>query len=105
MQNFRILLFQFYKPQLLWNLLFSIAGLTDLYINGIGQLVASFFIKIVGYASCLGFEYYFSKQTYFYYRNAGFSVRRLYGYSFAFDFMMYILLVAALTLTSSLPHA
>jgi hypothetical protein len=105
MQNFRILLFQFYRPQFLWNVVFSAAGLYDLYFNGIGQLVGSFLIKFMGYVSCVGLEYYFSNQTYFYYRNAGYSVRRLYGYSFALDFSIYLLLVALFMVISSILHA
>jgi hypothetical protein len=98
MQNLRILLFQFYRPLFLWNMLFSIAGLFDIFLNGIGQLIATFFIKLVGYGFAIGFQYYFSNQTYFYYRNAGYAVRRLYGYTFLFDFLLYLLLVYLLML-------
>jgi hypothetical protein len=79
MHNLRKLLLQFYRPLFLWNMLFSVAGLFDIFMNGISQLIASFVIKLVGYVFAIGFQYYFSNRVYFYYRNAGYAVRRLYA--------------------------
>ncbi|QJD97644.1 hypothetical protein HH214_18050 [Mucilaginibacter robiniae] len=93
MRNFRILLFQFYKPLFFWNLLFSVAGIADLWINGFGQLVGSFIVKFVGYAASVGFQYYFSPQVYYYYHNAGYRLKNLYAGAFALDFFMYLLYV------------
>ena len=93
MKNFRLILFQFYKPLFLWNIIFSLVGIFDLYINDIGQLAATFFIKFTGYASCIFFQNYFSNKTYYYYRNTGFAVRSLYIYVFLFDFFIYLIMV------------
>lgn len=93
MQNLRLLLFQFYKPLLVLNLLFTGAAFMDIYINGIGQLGGSCFIKTAGYLTCIGFQYYFSNKTYFYFRNSGYTVRSLYFYTFLFDFLIYLIII------------
>lgn len=93
MQKRFLVLFQFYKPMFFWQILFSGVAFRDIYINGIGQFGGSCFIKICGYISAVWFQYYFSDKTYYYYRNAGYPIRRLYMTVFCIDFLLYMLAV------------
>lgn len=93
MQNFRTLLYQFYRPLFLWNFIFSCSGIVFLFFNGINFVLMSFFIKLVGYASSVGVQYYFSANQYYYYRNAGYTLRKLYSYAFLADMVIYLIMV------------
>ncbi len=94
MQNFRFILFQFYKPLFFWNLLFSGAAFIGITLYDAGFLGVSFIIKALGYASSIWFQYYFSNQTYYYFRNAGYLIRKLYAYVFLFDILVYLIAVS-----------
>jgi len=93
MQKLPTLLIQFYRPLLLWNLLFSCAGFAFVNIYGAAETVNSLFIKGIGYLSSVGFQYYFSANKFYYYRNAGYSLRKLYPLVFALDLIVYLLTV------------
>jgi len=93
MQSFRVLLYQLYRPLFLWNLLFSFAATYFVLINGITFLLMSSFIKLTGYGSSVGFQYFFSAQEYYYYRNAGHSMRKMYTHAFMVDFVIYLVMV------------
>ena len=105
MQNLRVLLYQFYRPLFLWNFLLSCAGIAFLFIYGTEFLLVSFSFKYVGYASAVALQYMFSANEYYYYRNAGYTVRRLYAYTFVVDFVFYLLLVYLFTLVKPLLYA
>lgn len=105
MRNLCVLLYQFYRPLFLWNLLLSGAGITFLFIYGTGYLLVSFSFKYLGYASAVALQYMFSANEYYYYRNAGYAVRRLYVYTFLIDFAFYLLLVYIFTLIKPLLYA
>ena len=53
----------------------------------------SLLLKVMGYTSALGYQYFTSVKTYFYFRNAGYSIRRMYIYTFLFDLLIYVLLI------------
>lgn len=102
MQNFRLILFQFYKPLFFWNLLFSVAAFAGITLYGTSFLGVSFIMKALGYASSVWFQYYFSNKNHYYYRNAGYLIRKLYAYVFSFDIVVYLIAVGFyLTLASS----
>ncbi len=93
MQNLYKLLLLFYRPLFVWNLLFTIAAYLGISLYGIGFLGVSFFIKLLGYISSVWFQYYFSNKTYYYYRNAGYTIRSLYAYVFLSDFLFYLMMI------------
>jgi hypothetical protein len=45
------------------------------------------------------YKYYFSYKTNIYYMNAGYSMKKMYAYTFSFDFAIYLLMVACFYLT------
>ncbi|WP_345955462.1 hypothetical protein [Mucilaginibacter sp. PAMB04168] len=49
-------------------------------------------LKMMGYVGFVFYQHYFHQREYFYYRNAGISMRRLYLYSCIPDFCLYSLL-------------
>ncbi len=103
MQKHLLILFQFYKPLFLWNLLFSGAAFTGITLYGAGFLGISFIVKVLGYASSVWFQYYFSNKTHYYYRNAGYSIRKLYAYVFLFDIVVYLIAVSFYLTLGSFP--
>ncbi|TFF33571.1 hypothetical protein [Mucilaginibacter psychrotolerans] len=93
MPHIRKLLWYFYKPILLWNSAFTLTclGLVCYY----GGKVAGFvlFFKLMGYASTTFLQSYTAKNVYMFYRNAGYSVRRMYAYTYAMDLTIYFFLL------------
>jgi hypothetical protein len=106
MSKIRSLLKYFYKPILPWNLGFSLTAI--FFIGFYGPRVTGFmlFWKFLGYVSTIFLQSYTAKNVYMYYRNAGYSIKRMYIYAFAVDMaifiIMLILLFTALHLLS--PH-
>jgi len=98
------LLIQFNKPLWICHLIFSGFGLYFIIKNGVGFLVVSFSLKLVGYLGTLLYQNYFTPQIYYYYRNTGNAVRKLYLYSFAADFLLYLVIIAVYQFTLVLPH-
>jgi hypothetical protein len=92
------LTYQFYRPILLWNWIFSICGVIFLIKNGFSAIGMSFLIKFTGYGSSLGYQYFMANKSYFYFRNAGYSVRRMYAYVFSVDILIYIVLIVLYSL-------
>ncbi|WP_158826097.1 hypothetical protein [Mucilaginibacter lacusdianchii] len=93
MHHFSTLLLQFYRPFWWYHLLFTIIGVYAITIYGLVFLLITILFKLSGYASALGYQYYFNSNVYYYYRNAGYSVRRMYLYAFGFDFLIFIILL------------
>jgi hypothetical protein len=105
MQRLAILLLQFNKPLWICHALFSYFGYYFISKNGIGLLMVSFSLKIVGYLGALLYQNYFTPQVYFYYRNTGNAIRKLYLHSFAIDFLLYLAIIAVYQLTLTPAHA
>lgn len=93
MPDIRKLLWYFYKPILFWNSVFTLTclGLVCYY----GRKVAGFvlFFKLMGYVSTTFLQSYTAKNVYMFYRNAGYSVRRMYAYTYAIDLAIYFILL------------
>jgi hypothetical protein len=100
MKRLVTLLFQFSRPLLMWNMLCTFLCLFLTYKNGFSIIGICIIIKGISYALAFGYQYYMAANSYFYFRNAGYSVRRLYGYVFAADLLFYIILVTLLCLCS-----
>lgn len=94
------LVWYFYKPLLLVNLIFSAVALWDLYLVGASFILLSFFIKIIGYAATAAYQHYFNSKPYLYYLNAGYSIKKMYAYTFSADFTIYLFMVACFYLVT-----
>jgi hypothetical protein len=92
----------FYRPLLLVNIIFSAVALWDLYLVGVWFILLSFFIKIIGYAATAAYQHYFNSKPYLYYLNAGYSIKKMYTYTFSIDFAIYLAMVACLYLVTRL---
>ncbi len=92
MKRLATLIFHFYRPVFFVNLLFSFCAIFNLIKLGLAAMPIVLLIKIFGYLMCVGYQYFFSAKSYFYYRNAGFSARQMYTYIFIFDTLILILL-------------
>jgi len=99
MPDIRSLIRYFYLPILPWNIGFSISAI--FYIVAYGPRVTGFmlFWKAAGYASTIFLQSYTAKNTYMFYRNAGYSIKRMYAYAFAVDMGIFILMLIILLTT------
>lgn len=84
---------QFYKPLLLFNIAFTVIGLVFIVQNGPGVFSNSLLIKVFGYLASALYQFYMSNKSYYYFRNAGYSIRRMYAYTFSIDFALYVALI------------
>ncbi len=79
-----------------------LATLASVYYLTSRQLNIPFvvLIKLASYAAILGVQYlnFNATKTYFYFRNAGYSINRLYLYAFGLDFMAFIILLLLSTI-------
>ena len=94
----RTLVWHFYKPLLVFNMMFSLLCLLNLFYIGISFLGLTIFIKLVGYAGTIAYKQYFSFKTNIYYNNAGYSLKTMYKYAFGLDMVIYLLMVVLLYL-------
>ncbi|RYY33472.1 MAG: hypothetical protein EOP46_16315 [Sphingobacteriaceae bacterium] len=92
MKRLKLLVFHFYKPVIFMNLLFTFGGLYQGVVFGIAALPIAIVIKLFGYFVTVSYQYFFDQKIYFYYRNAGYSARQMYTYTFALDFLIFIIL-------------
>jgi hypothetical protein len=93
MSNIRKLTWYFYKPLLFWNLAFSFVYLGLIVYYGTKIIGYGFYFKLLGYGSTVFLQNYTARNVYMYYRNAGYSIRRMYSYTFAIDFTIYLALL------------
>jgi hypothetical protein len=94
MAHLRTLVWYFYKPLLLWNLAFSFIYLGLIYVYGPKIIGYGFFFKLLGYASATFLQSHTAKNVYMYYRNAGYSIKRMYAYTYVADLLIYILMLS-----------
>ena len=98
MKRFTILTFQYYRTLIIYNITFTILCVVLTSFSAGINLVTLFFCKFIGFASAVGLHYYSAFKTYFYYRNAGVSIRRLHLYAWVIDFGIFLLITFFLTL-------
>ncbi|MFD1256406.1 hypothetical protein ACFQ3S_06320 [Mucilaginibacter terrae] len=91
MQNLRILVWQFYKPFLYYNLFFTCFG-AFLLFGKTAAFILALAAKMVSYGGMIFYQHFFNKQQYFYYRNAGRPVRQMYVYTLTPDFFIFLIL-------------
>jgi hypothetical protein len=99
MSNIRSLTRYFYKPIYIINLTLTVICILDVYKIGMWFLGFSIFIKAMGYLATVAYKHYFANKTYMYFRNAGYSITRMYFYAFAFDFLVYVTAIILLSFT------
>lgn len=83
--------FLFWRPLLLWNILFSIPAFAGMYLYGLGFFGVGLLIKLIGYASSVYFQHHFSGEKKYYFLNMGYATWKLYLYTFILDLILYIL--------------
>ena len=99
MANIRTLTWYFYKPICIINLILTAICILDVYKIGMRFVGATLFIKLVGYAATIAYKNYFANKTYMYFRNAGYSITRMYFYAFGSDFVAYVAALIIFSLT------
>lgn len=92
MKYLKTLVFHFYKPIIFLNLLFTLGSLYQGVVFGLAAMPIAILIKLFGYFVTVSYQYFFEPKSYFYFRNAGYSARQMYTYTFALDFLIYIIL-------------
>ena len=93
MQKFWKLVLLFWRPLFVWNIVISLASLSGILTYGLGFLGAGVIIKLIGYTAATYLQQQFSNQKNYYYLNAGYSIRKMYGCTFLIDFCLYLLAV------------
>ena len=89
MYKLKTILYQFNRPVFVFNMVLS---LYLIYERNLVNYPLSLFIKLCGYAFIIGYQYFTANQTYFYFRNAGYRIRRLYIYSIIADLIFFSIL-------------
>jgi len=80
------LTFQYYRLLLFNNIIFSLMiGTLLIMFAGNYIIVLLILTKLIAYFSAKGHHYYMHADSFYYYRNAGISIRRLYTYSLVID--------------------
>lgn len=88
----------FYRSIFLLNIVMSVVNIYMISVLGFGYTAISFFFKLMGYGATVFMKNYMpssGKNTYFYYRNAGVSMRKMYSLTFAFDMLLYIIMLVS----------
>lgn len=93
-----IITFQFYRLLLLYNIAFTVLALFLLIFNAgtINPGAAVLLLipaKIIGFMCAVALHNFSSKENYFYFRNAGYGMRRMFISAFAIDISVCILLI------------
>lgn len=104
--NYR-LLFIFYRPLFILNFTLSLFSVYFISVHGwhnqnidINNAVVTTILKFVGYAASVSYQHTIRKHIYFYYRNAGVSVSKMYAQVLTLDLSIYILMLSLCNLTT-----
>lgn len=102
MYKLKTILYQFNRPVFALNILLS---LYLIYRHDIFTFPGAILAKFCGYGAIIGYQYFTANQTFFYFRNAGYSIRRLYIYSIIADLLLFALLSLVPTVIYAIIHA
>ncbi|QTE37302.1 hypothetical protein ACRQ5D_16865 [Mucilaginibacter sp. P25] len=99
MRNTIKITWYFYKSMLLWCMTINMICIYYLF-RGEVNIVESYIFKIMSYGLIIGFRYYNynSTKTFFYFRNAGYGIDKLYLYALTCDALAYGILLSLLKL-------
>jgi hypothetical protein len=92
------LVWYFYRPLSVLGLIFSLLGLSLFNAYGPIAIRVAIYLKLVGYAGYIFYKHHFANHTYLYFLNAGHSIRSMYAYSIALDFLLFLLMLTGLSL-------
>jgi hypothetical protein len=90
MKRLTTLTLQYYRTLLVYNITFTFLCLFLVGFSTGNNIVSMFFSKLIGFCAAVGLHYFSSAKTYFYYRNAGLYIRRLYFYAYVVDLTIFI---------------
>ncbi|PAW94129.1 hypothetical protein CKK33_11740 [Mucilaginibacter sp. MD40] len=98
MKRLVTLTLQFYCTLVVYNITFTL--LCFLLVGGStgNNIISLYFSKLIGFAGAVSLHYHSSAKTYFYYRNAGLSIRRLYGYAYLIDLAVFTVITLILSI-------
>ena len=102
MYKLKSILYQFNRPVFVLNILLS---LYLVYKHDIFNFPGAIFAKFCGYGAIIGYQYFTANQTFFYFRNAGYSIRWLYIYSIIADLLLFTILSFIPTAVYAIIHA
>jgi len=96
-----ILTFQYYRILLVYNIAFTIVWIA-FALYGFGELNLSvlFWAKISGLISAAVLQGYSAKESYFYFRNAGYRMRRIILLTLLMDVGIFIFIYLVVTFTT-----
>ena len=102
MKRTAILTFQYYRILLLYNVAFTIVWIA-FALYGFGELnaVTLFWAKASGFVSAAFLHYYFANESYFYFRNAGYRMRRVIITAFFADVASFVIVFLFITLITN----
>ena len=84
---------QYYRSILLYNIAFTVLTIVLVFFAAGANTAALIYCKVIALAGAIGLHYFSSANTFFYYRNAGVSIRRLYIYALLLDVTAFLILV------------
>ncbi|MEZ2334920.1 hypothetical protein AB6735_04765 [Mucilaginibacter sp. RCC_168] len=98
MKRLSIITFQFYRLLLLYNIAFTVLALFLLIfnagtINPGATVLLLIPAKIIGFMCALALHYFSAKENYFYFRNAGYGMKRMFISAFVIDLSVCVLLI------------
>jgi len=102
MYKLKTILYQFNRPAFVFNMLLS---LVLIYYRTKVDYPAAIFVKLCGYGVVMAYQYFMANQTYFYFRNAGYRIRRLYTYSIIADLIIFSILYLIPSIIYAIIHA
>jgi hypothetical protein len=102
MYKLKAILYQFNRPVFVFNLVLS---LYLIYEHNAVNYSQGVFIKFCSYSFVIGYQYFTASKTYFYFRNAGYTIRRLYIYSMIADIVIFSILYFIPQIIYELIHA
>jgi len=99
LKRLSILTFQFYRLLLLYNISCTLIGWALIRFDGMPlNIVSLLFAKLLGFSGALGLHNFNSKNNYYYFRNAGSSMRWIILSALATDILVYFALTTLSTL-------
>jgi len=90
LKRITILTFQYYKLLLFYNVAFTV-----LIAKIAGPFNPATFLlaKLIGFTAAVALHYYSANKSYFYFRNAGYSIRYIILAAFLIDMSVYFLMI------------
>ena len=98
-----MLLWYFYKPLFVLNVIFTLSALYIVVKYGLPAFAVAVSFKLISYTAGTTYQSLKADNAYYYFRNVGRSVRRLYLYSYLFDFVVFLLMVSFYIVISYAP--